>query len=49
MTMSAIAPEIFKAYDVRGIVDKTLTESAAEQIGRALGTQGTRKGVRKFG
>ena len=24
--MSAIAPEIFKAYDIRGIVDRTLTE-----------------------
>ncbi|HEX5128425.1 MAG TPA: phosphomannomutase/phosphoglucomutase [Usitatibacter sp.] len=46
--MNPIAPEIFKAYDVRGIVDKTLTESAAEQIGRALGTLGARKGVKKF-
>jgi phosphomannomutase len=36
--MTPIAPEIFKAYDIRGIVDKTLTESAAEAIGRALGT-----------
>jgi phosphomannomutase/phosphoglucomutase len=46
--MSAIAPEIFKAYDIRGIVDKTLTESAAEAIGRALGTMGAARGVRKF-
>ena len=46
--MNPIAPEIFKAYDVRGIVDKTLTESAAEQIGRALGTLGARKNVKKF-
>ena len=46
--MNAIAPEIFKAYDVRGIVDKSLTEAAAEAIGRALGTQGARKGVKKF-
>src|SRR5204862_7841616 len=36
--MTSIAPEIFKAYDVRGIVDKTLTEPAAESIGRGLGT-----------
>ena len=43
-----IAPEIFKAYDVRGIVDKTLTESAAESIGRALGAVAAPKGVRKF-
>jgi phosphomannomutase/phosphoglucomutase len=46
--MNAIAPEIFKAYDVRGIVDKTLTEAAAEQIGRALGTLGARRNVKKF-
>ena len=46
--MNPIAPEIFKAYDVRGIVDKSLTEAAAEAIGRALGTQGARKNVKKF-
>jgi len=46
--MTPIAPEIFKAYDVRGIVDKSLTEAAAEAIGRAVGTQGARKGVSKF-
>ena len=27
---------IFKAYDIRGIVDKTLTEEAAETIGLSL-------------
>jgi phosphomannomutase/phosphoglucomutase len=43
-----IAPEIFKAYDVRGIVDKTLTEEAAEAIGKGLGTLGARKGVKRF-
>ena len=46
--MSSIAPEIFKAYDIRGIVDRTLTESAAEAIGRGLGTLAQRKGVSKF-
>ena len=45
---TAIAPEIFKAYDIRGIVDKTLTEEAAELIGRALATTGARKGMRRF-
>jgi phosphomannomutase/phosphoglucomutase len=29
--------EIFKAYDIRGIVGKTLTVDAVRQIGRALG------------
>jgi phosphomannomutase / phosphoglucomutase len=46
--MTSIAPEIFKAYDIRGIVDKTLTEDSAETIGRAVGTIGQRKGVSKF-
>lgn len=32
-----IAPSIFKAYDIRGIVDVTLTEDAAYATGRALG------------
>ncbi len=45
---SAVAPEIFKAYDIRGIVDKTLTEGAAERIGRALATMGKAKGVSRF-
>ena len=30
---------IFKAYDIRGIVGKTLNESVAEHIGRAFGTE----------
>ncbi len=45
---SPIAPEIFKAYDIRGIVDRTLTEEAAEAIGRGLGTMGAAKGVKRF-
>ncbi len=43
-----IAPEIFKAYDIRGIVDRTLTEDAAERIGRGLATMGRAKGVKRF-
>lgn len=35
-----IAPsEIFKAYDIRGIVGKTLTPAIVEQIGMALGSE----------
>jgi phosphomannomutase/phosphoglucomutase len=37
--MSGIAPEIFKAYDIRGIVGRSLTVEAVELIGRALGTE----------
>ena len=33
------APEIFKAYDIRGIVDKTLTAEAVRAIGHALGSE----------
>ena len=34
-----IAPEIFKAYDIRGIIGKNLTAETAYQIGRALATE----------
>ena len=30
-----VPASIFKAYDIRGIVGKTLDEALAEQIGRA--------------
>ena len=33
------AREIFKAYDIRGIVDTTLTEDAVRAIGHALGSE----------
>ena len=45
---SPLAPEIFKAYDIRGIVDRTLTEEAVERIGRALGTLALRKDAKRF-
>jgi phosphomannomutase/phosphoglucomutase len=45
---STVAPEIFKAYDIRGIVDKTLTVEGVELIGKALGTTARKKGVTKF-
>jgi len=34
-----IDPQIFRAYDIRGIVDETLTEQAVYAIGRAIGTK----------
>ncbi len=40
-----IAPEIFKAYDIRGIVGKTLTADTARLIGRALGSEARAAGV----
>ena len=33
-----IAPEIFKAYDIRGTVGASLTTAVVERIGKALGT-----------
>ncbi|MFO7188965.1 MAG: phosphomannomutase/phosphoglucomutase [Pseudomonadota bacterium] len=36
--MNQVPQEIFKAYDIRGIVGKTLTPPVVELVGRALGT-----------
>jgi phosphomannomutase/phosphoglucomutase len=36
---------IFKAYDIRGIVDRTLTEDAVRAIGLGLGTLAGRRGI----
>ncbi len=43
-----VSPAIFKAYDIRGIVDKTLTEAAVRDIGLALAARGTERGVKTF-
>jgi phosphomannomutase / phosphoglucomutase len=45
MTVSA---SIFKAYDIRGIVDKTLTDEAVRLIGQALASEGIAKGVKQM-
>ncbi len=37
--MTRIPKEIFKAYDIRGIVGKTLTAGIVEAIGHALGSE----------
>lgn len=44
----SIAPYIFKAYDIRGIVDEALTEHSVEQIGRALGSAVVQAGEDKI-
>jgi phosphomannomutase/phosphoglucomutase len=33
-----VNPEIFRAYDIRGVVDDTLTPEVVNSIGRAIGT-----------
>ncbi|NBS66582.1 MAG: phosphomannomutase/phosphoglucomutase [Betaproteobacteria bacterium] len=48
MTSIIRHPEIFKAYDIRGIVDHTLTEAVVEQVGRALGHLAGGAGHREF-
>ncbi|MDP1526235.1 MAG: phosphomannomutase/phosphoglucomutase [Rhodocyclaceae bacterium] len=43
-----IAKEIFKAYDIRGIVGKTLTPEVAYAIGQALGSEARIRDVRSI-
>ncbi len=40
------APEIFKAYDIRGIVGKSLTSDVARAIGMALGSEARELGLK---
>ena len=42
--MTNIATEIFKAYDIRGIVGKSLTPEIVELIGKALGSEALKRG-----
>lgn len=42
--MGGIAPEIFKAYDIRGIVGKSLTPESVEHIGRAVASEARARG-----
>ncbi|MCC2973089.1 phosphomannomutase/phosphoglucomutase [Massilia sp. IC2-476] len=45
--MVALSKTIFKAYDIRGVIDKTLDEGIARHIGRAFGSAALAKGERK--
>jgi phosphomannomutase / phosphoglucomutase len=40
-----VPPEIFKAYDIRGIVATALTPEATELIGRAIGSEARERNV----
>ena len=42
---TTISPSIFKAYDIRGVVDDTLTVPAVRAIGLALGTLARQAGT----
>jgi phosphomannomutase len=44
--MVALSQSIFKAYDIRGIIGKTLDEGVARSIGHAFGLAAAAKGER---
>ncbi|QBE64494.1 phosphomannomutase/phosphoglucomutase [Pseudoduganella lutea] len=44
--MVSLSKSIFKAYDIRGIIDKTLDAGIARQIGHAFGAAALAKGER---
>jgi phosphomannomutase/phosphoglucomutase len=44
-TATAVERSIFRAYDIRGIVDKTLTPPVAKAIGQAIGTKAREMGL----
>jgi len=46
-TNKTVSPEIFRAYDIRGIVGKELDAGVANQIGKAYGTLAKKKGLGK--
>ena len=39
MSAPVVPPEIFRQYDIRGVVDRDLSEAAVELIGRAYATR----------
>lgn len=39
-----IDPSIFRAYDIRGVVDQSLTTTAVRLIGRAIGSEALQRG-----
>ena len=43
-----ISREIFKAYDIRGIVGKTLTPAIVEAIGHALGSEAKQRAQKEI-
>lgn len=43
--MNAIPASIFRAYDIRGLVDEQLTENSVELISRAIGSEALANGI----
>lgn len=46
--MTTIRPDIFRAYDIRGIVGTDLSEAVYEQLGKAAGTLYRNRGSRRI-
>jgi phosphomannomutase / phosphoglucomutase len=44
--MTKLSPTIFREYDIRGLVDRDLTEQAVHLVGKALGTRIREEGGR---
>lgn len=42
--VDGLRPEIFRAYDVRGVVGEGLTRDVAKALGRAIGSEATARG-----
>jgi phosphomannomutase/phosphoglucomutase len=42
-----VNPNIFRAYDLRGLVDEDITPDLAEHLGKAYGTYLTRRGIKE--
>lgn len=45
--MQTISPSIFRAYDIRGIVNETLTPDGVHAIGQAIGTEAQKRGQKQ--
>src|SRR5512134_3254140 len=45
MPASTVSPAIFKAYDIRGVVQTALTPAAVRAVGAALGSEAVERGV----
>ncbi|HUJ85603.1 MAG TPA: phosphomannomutase/phosphoglucomutase [Burkholderiales bacterium] len=44
----SVPAEIFRAYDIRGVVGRTLTPAIVREVGRALGSLGRERGASGF-
>jgi phosphomannomutase/phosphoglucomutase len=47
-TNVAVDRSIFRAYDIRGVLGKTLTSGVARQIGRAIGSEAQQRGLKEI-